>query len=294
MFSLDTSNMMWYPSDDVMLGTELHTGGVSFVMEHIPSYNKRLDSVESEIVQLITLHDNIDYTICSDVIYSLISDVKQHFLTYLSKSDTEKVMRDRKRTIANKIYEQMSEHFYREETSYRAEDMYPFTRIEPSFGGMFITDDIIDLRTPLDASLVKSKVFNGFKKACHTLYKFDSNLERTFAIILEDNDETVKRWLRPAPSQFKIWWGTTLSSKYEPDFIIETDDMIFMCETKARNRMEDADVIAKKGAAEEYCRAATVFNAKNGGKPWKYLLISDDEIRRQSSFQYIVRQTLKK
>lgn len=54
--------------------------------------------------------------------------------------------------------------------------------------------------------------------------------------------------------------------------------------------MRDADVLAKKEAAMEYCRAASEFNLENGGKPWKYILISHDEIRPQSSFTYFAKQ----
>ncbi|MEW6696956.1 MAG: hypothetical protein ACOY35_05255 [Bacillota bacterium] len=176
----------------------------------------------------------------------------------------------------------MNEHFYKEEVSYKAANMRPFTRIEPSFGGKFKTDEIYDLRTPLQPSEVKSKIFSGFKKAGHTLYKFDSDTEWTFAIVLE-NDDTVLRWLRPAPRQFSIYWGRGGTSKYEPDFIVKTADTIYMCEPKASRNMQDVDVLEKKEAAEEYCRAATDFNADNGGKPWQYLLISHDDIRLNSS-----------
>ena len=104
-----------------------------------------------------------------------------------------------------------------------------------------------------------------------------------------ENDKVVLRWLRPAPRQFNIYWGQSGASRYEPDFIVETDDTIYMCEPKASKNMKDEDVLEKKEAAEEYCRAATEFNAENGGKLWKYLLISHDEIRPQSSFIYLAK-----
>jgi type III restriction enzyme len=139
------------------------------------------------------------------------------------------------------------------------------------------------------ASEVKSKIFSGFHKAGHTLYKFDSDTERIFAIVLE-NDKDVLRWLRPAPKQFNIYWGQGGQSKYEPDFIVETADCIYMCEPKASRSLGDADVLEKKEAAKEYCRAASEFNAENGGKPWRYLLISHDDIRLNSSFRYFANQ----
>ena len=48
--------------------------------------------------------------------------------------------------------------------------------------------------------------------------------------------------------------------------------------------------LEKKEAAEEYCRAATEFNSENDGKPWRYLLISHDDIRPNSSFAHLAKQ----
>lgn len=75
--------------------------------------------------------------------------------------------------------------------------MRPFSRIETSFGGKFRSDEIYDLRANIQASEVRQKIFNGFKKACHTLYKFDSNTERIFAIVLENDKDSLK-WMRPS------------------------------------------------------------------------------------------------
>jgi type III restriction enzyme len=286
-FALDTRNMHWHPSDDTLLGTELQEGGETFTMNAATVAFAKLDTAENEIVRHIIVHDNVDYANCSDLIYSLITDTKRHFLSYLNDDETEKVMRDRQRTIAEIIYSQMNEHFYKEEVIYRAANMRPFSRIEPSFGGKFKSDEIYDLRVPLAKSEVKSKVFSGFKKAGHTLYKFDSDTERLFAIVLE-NDADVLRWLRPAPRQFNLYWGQGGANRYEPDFIVETENTIYMCEPKASRNVEDTDVKEKAITAREYCRAASEFNAQNGGKPWVYTLIPHDEIRPQSSFKYLV------
>ena len=287
-FTLDIRNMHWYPSDDILLGTELQEGGETFTMNTGTAAFAKLDTVENEIVRHIIVHDNVDYAGCSELIYSLIADAKKHFLSYLKEDEAEKVMRDRQRTIAEIIYTQMNEHSYKEEVSYRAANMRPFSRIEPSFGGKFKSDEIYDLRAALVKSEVKTKVFSGFKKAGHTLYKFDSDTERVFAIVLE-NDDAVLRWLRPAPRQFNIYWGHGGINRYEPDFVVETADTIYMCESKASRNVEDADVKEKAIAAQEYCRAASEFNAENGGKPWIYVLIPHDEIRPQSSFGYLVK-----
>lgn len=286
-FKLDTRNMNWHPSDDTLLGTELQEGGQTFELDIEYMASAKVDTVENEIVRHIIVHDNVDYGTSADLLYSLVSDAKEHFLSYLSEEETEKVMRDRQKTIADIIYLQMNQHFYREETEYKASEMRPFSRIENSFGGKIRTDDIYDLRATLPASEVRSKVFNGFKKACHTLYKFDSDTERRFAIVLE-NDKAVLKWLRPSPKQFNIYYGPGGISRYEPDFVVETADRIYMIETKASNEIGSTEVKEKARAAVVYCNAVTDWNSVNGGKSWRYALISHDEVRLNSSFMGLV------
>jgi type III restriction enzyme len=286
-FKLDTRNMNWHPSDDTLLGTELQEGGQTFELDIEYMASAKVDTVENEIVRHIIVHDNVDYGTSADLLYSLVNDAKEHFLLYLSEEETEKVMRDRQKTIADIIYLQMNQHFYREETEYKASEMRPFSRIENSFGGKIRTDDIYDLRATLPASEVRSKVFNGFKKACHTLYKFDSDTERRFAIVLE-NDKAVLKWLRPSPKQFNIYYGPGGISRYEPDFVVETADRIYMIETKASNEIGSTEVKEKARAAVVYCNAVTDWNSVNSGKPWRYALISHDEVRLNSSFMGLV------
>ena len=205
-FKLDTRNMTWHPGDDTLLGTELKEDGDTFEVNTHFHAQDVVDTPENEIVRHLIVYDDIDYQSTADLLYGLVEDAKEHFLTYLTEEETEKVMRDRQKSIAEMIYQQMREHFYREETKFKASEMRPFSRIEPSFGGKFKSDEIYDLRANIPASEVKGKIFKGFKKACHTLYKFDSNTERIFAMVLE-NDAEVLKWMRPSPKQFNIYYG---------------------------------------------------------------------------------------
>ena len=286
-FTLDTRNMNWHPGNDTLIGTELQEGGKTF--EYDPNFYARevVDTPENEIVRHLIIHDDIDYMTTSDLLYSLIGDAKKHFLTYLTENEAERVLRDRQKTIAEIIYSQMKQHFFREETVFRATEMRPFSRIESSFGGKFKSDEIYDLRAAMPAGEVRSKVFTGFKKSCHTLYKFDSNTERIFAIVLE-NDKEVLKWMRPSPKQFNIYYGSGGCSRYEPDFVAETADMIYMIETKASNELTLPEVLEKANAAQVYCDAASAWNAEHGGKPWIYALVSHDEVRLNSSFHYLM------
>lgn len=286
-FKLDTRNMTWHPGDDTLLGTELKENGDTFEVNTHFHAQDVVDTPENEIVRHLIVYDDIDYQSTADLLYGLVEDAKEHFLTYLTEEETEKVMRDRQKSIAEMIYQQMREHFYREETKFKASEMRPFSRIEPSFGGKFKSDEIYDLRANIPASEVKGKIFKGFKKACHTLYKFDSNTERIFATVLE-NDAEVLKWMRPSPKQFNIYYGPGGYSRYEPDFVVETENEIFMVETKAQKDLKDADVLEKAKAATVYCEAASVWNADHEGKPWRYALVSHDEVRINSGFKYLM------
>ena len=258
------------------------------ILKHPQSSVDNLASAMSGVKVDLNPHQvDADYGATSDLLYSLVGDLKKHFLTYLTEQEAEKVMRDRQKTIADIIYAQMKEHFYRDEVHFKASEMRPFSRIETSYGGKFRSDEIYDLRANIPAGEVRSKIFNGFKKACHTLYKFDSNTECIFAIVLE-NDGSILKWLRPSPRQFNIYYDLGGMNKYEPDFIVETDTDIFMVETKASNEMRNKEVLEKYAAAVVYCKAVSEWNAENEGKPWTYALISHDEVRLNSSFKYLM------
>ena len=75
---------------------------------------------------------------------------------------------------------------------------------------------------------------------------------------------------------------------YEPDFVVETENEIFMVETKAQKDLKDADVLEKAKAATVYCEAASTWNADHAGKPWHYALVSHDEVRINSGFKYLM------
>ena len=70
----------------------------------------------------------------------------------------------------------------------------------------------------------------------------------------------------------------------------ETDTTIYMLEPKAQNEMMDADVLAKRDAAVEWCKNATEHTASYNGKPWRYALIPHDVISENVTLEWLMQQ----
>ncbi|MDE7117983.1 MAG: hypothetical protein K2O61_05000, partial [Bacteroidaceae bacterium] len=162
----------------------------------------------------------------------------------------------------------------------------PFSRmldqhlVENEFGYRMVSD------VPETAAWAKKYIVKGFLKSYYPEYRFDSSTEWDFAYALEC-DGDVQKWLRPVPQQFCIYWNDGVK-RYEPDFIVETADAIYMCETKAAKAVEDADVQKKAESARAYCEVASAYNAEHNGKPWKYVIIPHSVVLRTSSFGYML------
>jgi type III restriction enzyme len=78
--------------------------------------------------------------------------------------------------------------------------------------------------------------------------------------------------------------------EYQPDFVAETQQAIYMLEPKAANQMIEPDVVAKRDVAIEWCRHATAHSASYQGKPWTYALIPHDVIAENMTINALVGQ----
>jgi type III restriction enzyme len=104
-------------------------------------------------------------------------------------------------------------------------------------------------------------------------------------------DRDAQKWFRPASGQFQILYKQgAIQREYQPDFVAETTDSIYMLEPKARNEMDDSEVLAKKEAAVIWCSRATTHALSNDGKPWKYVLIPHDAIAQNMTLAGLVSQ----
>ena len=79
-------------------------------------------------------------------------------------------------------------------------------------------------------------------------------------------------------------------NSYEPDFVVETEGVIYLVEVKGEDKLNDSDVIAKKKRGIQYCEVATRWGKANGYKEWRYLFIPSKQVMPNSSFMQLARQ----
>ena len=286
-FDLDTKNLNYQPVSEEILIKKLREQENSIDIV-IGKGRIVIDTPERIIVNELINYPEMDYDEQADLLFKLSGQAVKKFRSYLNEDDLMNVVQYHKKEIGGYIYSQLMEHFYCESPGFEKPIVKPFTKIEEHNFSKYTKDSIhhfTDTITPTNA--IPSKVFSGFRKACHNLYKYDSKTEKDFAIILE-NDKAVLKWLRPAQNQFHIYWMHN-SRKYSPDFVVETSDMIYMIETKKEGAIEDADVQEKTTAALQYCNHASEFTIQNGGKPWKYVLIPHNAVQTNMSFEHLAR-----
>ncbi|HEY9098994.1 MAG TPA: DEAD/DEAH box helicase family protein [Thiobacillus sp.] len=233
--------------------------------------------LEDYVVGGLVDFDDISYDDHADLLYDLAAQTVQHFQTYLSEDDTRKVLRCYQRNIAQFIHAQMQGHYWEDVVGYEVKISKGFTELKQSAYTYSVQEPPADYRVaPADKSNMAKYLFGGFARCLYPVQKFDSDSERKLAVVLERDAE---KWFKPAKGQFQIFYRKGADHlEYQPDFVAETADIIYMLEPKMRKEMEDPDVLAKKEAATQWCVYASDHAATYDGKPWRYLLIPHDEI----------------
>lgn len=132
-----------------------------------------------------------------------------------------------------------------------------------------------------DKSNIRKYLFTGYKKSYYQSNAFDSDTERLFSIILEEDPDVI-RWIKPPLNQLGLFWKA--GQQYNPDFLVETTARKFMVEVKALNEVTSEEVISKAREGIKWCRFASTADPDH--KSWEYKLISDDNIHLGNTCKY--------
>lgn len=284
VLSLESMNYQ-APSDELWI-QHLRTNEVEVVGLGEGGIEER--RLEDFIVGGLVDFDDISYDDHADLLYDLAEQAIRHFLGYLSEDEARKVLRLHQRPIAHFIHAQMQEHYWEAEVEYEVKISRGFTELKESAFTASDQSSLLDFRqSPSDKSNMGRFVFGGFSRCLYNAQKFQSDPERRLAVIL---DRDAQKWFKPAKGQFQIYykWGVDYP-EYQPDFVAETTDLIYMIEPKARNEMDDPQVLAKRDAAATWCGQASEYTKGCEGKPWKYVLIPHDAVVENMSLTELVR-----
>lgn len=228
----------------------------------------------------------IDYNKCKTLLFKLITQVTNKYEDYYGENGMQNIVMMYKRDIAKKIYKQMMQHFYCD-NGFIQEEVVGTRNYNLPLNFNYSTS--VQLYENFSGD-IRSVRFMGIKKGVFSEVKFDSaEGELSFARIIERDDD-VLNWLRPSPKEFNITYNH--GKNYEPDFVVETEDIIYLVEVKAEKDLNDPDVIAKKKRGILYCETVTHWSEANGYKPWKYLFIPANQIYSNSTFKIISKKYL--
>ncbi len=285
-FDLDTKNLNYQPVSEEIKRTTLRELETDVIYGSGTYVNDRLDNI---IVNELINIPEVNYDTTARLLFKLARQVIEKLQSYLDEEEVKNVVQYRKKNITEFIKPQLMEHFRKEVVRYETPDVRGLTPIVRWNTTKFAQDEVYDFRATIEpASRIRTLLFTGFKKSCHNEYPFDSKTEKDFSIVLEDDNNVIK-WLRPAPNQFNITWNNN-KSNYEPDFVVETVDAIYLVETKKEKDIPTEEVQQKASAAYTYCQNATEFTTNNGGRQWKYLLLPHNSVSISNDFNYFARQ----
>lgn len=250
------------------------------------------DYIMSELVALTQKGGG--YNKNKQVIYSLAMKATDKLKSELKDKDLTNVLQYYSSQIASEIYKQMQEHIEYEKQEYEVRISSGFK--VPKSCAFTVTGDDSEVfyRDEVDEkSLIRSMLFNGFKKCIYNVQKFDSNTEKLFSIILED-DSDVEKWVKPVLGDFQIFFRDgTHEGHYNPDFVVETATDKYICEMKSGGQTQESRVQAKAEAAEQWCEYATAHALEYGGKPWHYVLVPHDKVKLSATLKVIAEKWVK-
>ena len=279
-FTLDTSQLNLQPSERDIVIQNLHTNEQTTLTAQVGITESR---PENYIIHQLVDFDDVSYDEHADLLYDLAGQAVEHFKSYLNSEDEViNVLDSNRKLIADAIHAQMVEHFWEEVSEYEVEVHGGFTPLKPCAYTAATGRSVFNYRdTVTDKSKIKQMLFGEFSKCLYPLQKFDSDTERRFSVIVERD---AVKWFKPAKGQFQIYYKDGIEHpEYVPDFVVETENTVLMVETKAKNEIDNEIVEAKADAAIRWCKNASDYLLKNGGKEWKYLLIPHDDVSEHNT-----------
>ena len=241
------------------------------------------DAVNTLACMLLDCDALSEISVDEDADYIL--NIVQQYLALIdgSEADKNKIVRRYAKLIIDDIVKQIHESMDRQTyyTHVVQKDLIVFRKAVRNVradGG-----EVNFRKTIANKSEIKKYVFTGYKKSYYNINAFDSDTERLVSVILED-DKDVIRWIKPPLNQLGLFWQA--GQQYNPDFLVETPTTKYMIEVKAKNEVNNPDVVGKAKEGIKWCKYASIVDFDK--KPWEYKLITDEVISVGNTLKYIL------
>ena len=251
------------------------------------------ERLEDYLIRGLVDFDDVNYDEHAELLYRLAGEMVKHLQSYLpNEDDVRNVLQYHQAPLVNIIHSQMQDHYEEKAGEYEAHVTKGFTTLRPGSYSIPVGEQPRDVRVPVEERLlIRGMLFGGFKKCLYPAQRFQSDTERRFAVLLE-NDVDVVKWFKPGKEAFQIYLKG--DAQYEPDFVVETKTAKLICETKAAKDIESPDVQNKAKAAVKWCEYASIHEKQVGGKPWAYLLIPHDAVNEARTIQGLAASFMRK
>lgn len=261
---------------------------------------ERYDAVNNRLLQTLDadplMVDDSENTLACSLLESipefsyddadLILDVVEQYLRLIDGDDeTKKRIIRRYATVIvedlqQQIYASKEEHtefIYNVQQDLIVFGSFAKTKLKHVYGKLGYKKEVADKKN------IKNYLFEGYRKSYYPVNSFDSDDERRFAVVLED-DEDVVRFIKPPLNQLGLFYRA--GKQYNPDFLVETKNCKYMVEVKAANQVNNEDVQEKARAGVKWCECASKVDADD--KKWKYRLVSGEDIIIGNTLKYIL------
>lgn len=261
---------------------------------------ERYDAVNNRLLQTLDadplMVDDPENTLACSLLESipefsyddadLILDVVEQYLRLIDGDDeTKKRIIRRYATVIvedlrQQIYASKEEHtefIYNVQQDLIVFGSFAKTKLKHVDGKLGYKKEVADKKN------IRNYLFEGYRKSYYPVNSFDSDDERRFAVVLED-DEDVVRFIKPPLNQLGLFYRA--GKQYNPDFLVETKNCKYMVEVKAANQVNNEDVQEKARAGVKWCECASKVDAD--GKEWKYRLVSGEDIIIGNTLKYIL------
>ena len=210
-FQLELANVRLQPVSQAVLIQHLH--------EQRQRYALRTDAApveeqrpEDYIVRGLIDFDDVDYDRHAATLYALAGQIVTHLRGYLaSEEEVINVLQYHQKELVGLVHVQMQAQFVHVATNYEAHVTQGFKTLQAGSYPLAEGEKLRDFRLPLaegEKTRIRTMLFGGFAKCLFPAQRFESDTERRFAVILE-NDVGVKKWFKPSRGDFAISWAHT-------------------------------------------------------------------------------------